>query len=1177
MRLGIVSAVALLCCGSARAAGPPAAPARKPAVLFGSSGGVIGLEVGLPYLRDLHAQGFEVDYTESLKQITWERVKQYNVLVLYMTPDAEGVCIRQEASSPARAASFVALIEKYLAAGGGVFLIPCEINGKKQFLQDLTDRWGAQLPLETIVEKDPTKIGKLTHVATGNVALAYTDQVTASPVSAGVKGIWYPFGPAYNAAQGGPIVVGKHWQVVVNASPTAVTKPYDPKKLTSSYPSGILIRPSVPKPALFAIRSLMAGRVALVNQWPQFSIGSGTRWLYDRQVLDKGFHGRPSDFGRLLQNTFRWLAEPSLKKPGVGGYVTGKETLVAPNRRASARKQFEYTFWYWEDQVMQWHRPPKFAPVYRGLIGAKTATSSGTGTVAQFAAAAKKAGLQFVVFLEDFDKLTPAKYTSLQADCRKFSDDQLLLLPGYTMDANTGDHLFFCGPKLGWPPAEVLTGPHNSVLNLQPQDANGRYTGYLGNSFDWLLYTVLGGGGGPDSDAGYYNFNSSPSHMRIPDLRLYGLAALRYYKDGKLVEDVTDDYLLCAEGTIPPAPVAFNEVRSPAALTREVASGHALTYVQARSVSTIFGDGLRCPNPYVSFNTFPSDGPLIHQWPATVRIMTLGAEEFVTHPNIMVSRLEVSSERGLREIAIHNGRELFRRFLLKGEKKFHETLLLDATIHRNLVLIATDVKGGKAVSFARRCWKTGARAIVFCGDRVNDCKSTGGLLNHGPAPGVVHWVEPLPGDIAGATWDGGPPASMPLVRMYETRPVLTSDKGQENGARFNQTPRLDFDDEGALAVATWQGQLFDDRVQNVLNPWHTFGPLGGPSKLFECTLRYWEYYPPTVGVPEVGWAAVAVRSGISASLFRSDIRFKQDQTVQRLQLLHNSFAPKVAPVSLLVGRAPDRVEQVLAYAPGKSATVKLAPGDWFALFSPAVASGHLFVVREQPVHVHFASPTIMITAGIAGRTVKKGDRYAFELFSMGIPLNVKLKDKGAITRLVQYVAAPTGMELLRGKRVASPGFVECTPDNGAVEVRIPCPAEKRKLTLPLRINGLNRRWSAGLFQKAGYVKGDYGSGANRYRPLGVDRWGCAYVPLYVDMVPKTQVLAGHPVVADQRARELFIQVTHLFEKPQQWHVSVNNPTDRPIETELHKTMELPGFVFKKRSVTLQPGEYRVLK
>ncbi len=143
--------------------------------------------------------------------------------------------------------------------------------------------------------------------------------------------------------------------------------------------------------------------------------------------------------------------------------------------------------------------------------------------------------------------------------------------------------------------------------------------------------------------------------------------------------------------------------------------------------------------------------------------------------------------------------------------------------------------------------------------------------------------------------------------------------------------------------------------------------------------------------------------------------------------------------------------------------------------------------------------------------------------------------------------------------------------------RCPRPAAKLSLTLPCRIVGLNPRWSAGLLQKQGYVKGDYGSGENRYRALGLDLEGNAYLPLYVELAERTHVVAGHPVIAGPEGAELFIQVTKVGHNPDRWHVSVNNPTDRAITTTLRAEMALPGLELPAEPVTLQPGEYRVLK
>jgi hypothetical protein len=124
---------------------------------------------------------------------------------------------------------------------------------------------------------------------------------------------------------------------------------------------------------------------------------------------------------------------------------------------------------------------------------------------------------------------------------------------------------------------------------------------------------------------------------------------------------------------------------------------------------------------------------------------------------------------------------------------------------------------------------------------------------------------------------------------------------------------------------------------------------------------------------------------------------------------------------------------------------------------------------------------------------------------------------------------------------------------------------------------LNRRWTAGLLQKTGYVKGFYGSGENRYREVGLDIYGYAYIPLYPNLAPMTHVIVGHPVTASgTNADQIFIQVTHLYDNPAHWHISVNNPTDQAITATLHNPFPLPGLSFADTKITLLPGEYRVL-
>jgi hypothetical protein len=213
-----------------------------------------------------------------------------------------------------------------------------------------------------------------------------------------------------------------------------------------------------------------------------------------------------------------------------------------------------------------------------------------------------------------------------------------------------------------------------------------------------------------------------------------------------------------------------------------------------------------------------------------------------------------------------------------------------------------------------------------------------------------------------------------------------------------------------------------------------------------------------------------------------------------------------------------------------------------------------------------------------GRAVQQGDRCLMEVAAIGFPLDVEIHTAADLQQYASYLEKPEGMEVLRGRRVAGPGVVEVAPDARlAVEIMVPRPPRKLSLTLPCLVDGLNPRWSAGLFQKQGYVKGDYGSGENRYRAIGLDGEGKAYVPLYVDHADRTHVVIGHPIIAGPEAAELFIQVTKVGEKPDRWHISVNNPTDKPIATTLRQSIPLPGLVFPDCKLTVAPGQYAVLQ
>lgn len=304
----------------------------KPSVLFCSPSGVGHGYVDLTYLKELREAGIEVDYTERSDDFTWERFQKFNALVIYAGPENPHTHATKLTSE-----KFVELLEQFLKAGGGVLaMVPEAHTDKAMMPAALLQRWGAQIPLERIREKDPGHVAMMSHM---NTPLAFTSEVAESPMSKGVRQIWYPYSDAYNAQATLPLWLDDHWQVVVRASPTSVTEPVDMSKSGLVPLAKPFVRPgpTVSSPPIFAVRPYQAGRIAFLSQWPQYSVGSGTKWLFHREVLNRGLEGKQLQRGRIRRRTRTRVKEQPLAdiRPGQQLEVAlpGNVALDAPVRR----------------------------------------------------------------------------------------------------------------------------------------------------------------------------------------------------------------------------------------------------------------------------------------------------------------------------------------------------------------------------------------------------------------------------------------------------------------------------------------------------------------------------------------------------------------------------------------------------------------------------------------------------------------------------------------------------------------------------------------------------------------------------------------------------------------------------------------------------------------------------
>ncbi|HEY3417368.1 MAG TPA: hypothetical protein VGM23_10840, partial [Armatimonadota bacterium] len=931
-------------------------------------------------------------------------------------------------------------------------------------------------------------------------------------------------------------------------------------------------------PTLYAIRDLGAnGRLALTAVFPLYTLFGGTRWIHDGAVLNKGLNNRPSDFGKLFENTLRWLSAPSLASGKLGGYVQNPKQLLPVNLRKKPEEFFP--------EFDSYQNPTAPGNVYRGLIGARTRYSSGQGTVEEYAAAAQAAGLDFVVFLDEFSKLTEANYRKLEADCKKFSTDKLLLIPGFTLQNNIKNQMFAYGFGLAWPTNTQVVGPNHDELRTQCFDKDGNLTYSDEDAKNWL-WTIHGVTG---KNVGYYNFANSPaSVMPVRDLRLFGILAVMTYQNGKLVEDLTPDYLNYVMDGDPPLACAVDLVQSPRELTSAVADKHYLTHVAAGSLQGL-PLAMCYGHAYGRANVYPSNGPQIKSWASTQRMTTYAAESFVPARYRVRPLCWVTSDVGLKEIVIYSDKKPFRRILLNGAKEFKQTFEWAFDRQRILTLEVTDMTGQRAVSAGFEYWSE-ANYNGWCSDRQNGEIWHGALTIPGPR---------VPAMSVGPTWDGGPPP--PASISYNMHPGIFIKPGVGEGMVWGVYARLMEGDMWPTCV--------DDSVSNVAaygdhnyapgavaHAYHTLGPIQ-PSDYITFTVRRTQYVQRPVGPSIDSWAMNPERAGGNLALVEGTLTFKKDTTINCMNIAWaqlNGFPKDGSNIPLFgIRRTNDSTPlcgpQDSVYQPnvgipralgvGTGGEYLLDPGGYAAVLptGEGIASA-LFNVGTGPLTM---TPYQMEVFGlpVRDRAFKAGDTLSWRYLVVNDGLDQSVHNLQRVERLREYYGLDgkhtSGLTVQRGKLLSHFGLVDLAPDKGLVEFSVPAPDFALQLPLGLRFIGFNPNWTVGQLQLSGYSMNYYTNGANVYRNLGLDDRDMAFLAVYPDNVPLTHSIVGHPVQCDNA--QLIIEVAQLNSKPAEYHVAVNNPTDAPIKTVLKKCMDLPGFDFPDTPVDVPAGGYVVVK
>ncbi|HEY3416480.1 MAG TPA: hypothetical protein VGM23_06325, partial [Armatimonadota bacterium] len=680
-------------------------PVKQPAVLFtGSYGAGCGFQVA----NKLSAAGFALNalpHPGLHNPLTWEKAKRYNVISISGVGQANA-----DMTLPELVKGNIDTLNRFLQEGGGVLVFAS--FGQMATEKPPQDAFLNPLGLTPLYNEMPFDPDTQTVATSWKIPFALTDAITPSPVTAGVKSLWYPVPASRIGAQNhtSPFSVDNNWTVLVRGAKSSFTKKGQ-LQMDATEPGSYA--QSVP---LVAMRTVGKGRIVFIGITQEYLTGAHAMSTLEGIVAERGLRNTRSDGYGLLENCLKWLAEPSAASDTLGGATNDAALLRNPYK-------IQYgTPTVWPETVTF----PAVEPAFPGVIGARTRYSSGSATPEQWVAAAKARGLSFIVFLEELSKLTPENFTKLKADCLRLTTADFTAIPGITIDDEVGNHYFYCGSTLPYPDAKFLSldgkvfrardaglGPKDPYIKGQLAMTTLDYAYSLGS------FKLTGGNY-------LFSQDAAPFADFFSDWDAVGVITA---KGGQVVEDATEDFLKMVGSGQGPLPLAITLMDNPNQLT-----GTAWRTVLRFPTQGALIDGTAV-NPatkirgyFDAWHFYPDNpskiyitsGPEIETW-SFVGPRDYGGDnkgDFVWQNYRWQLRGRVSSKVGLKEVCVYDGPKLFRRFLPGEAKEFEFTLDMTHNQQHNLALVVTDIQGNKAVGGEQ--WDRNHRLEEFqCSDRNN--------------------------------------------------------------------------------------------------------------------------------------------------------------------------------------------------------------------------------------------------------------------------------------------------------------------------------------------------------------------------------------------------------------------------------------------------------------------------
>ncbi|MBQ6470396.1 MAG: hypothetical protein IJJ33_00300, partial [Victivallales bacterium] len=630
---------------------------------------------------------FHPDEPSLLKELP-ALLREFNVV--WVRAYDEGIRVLND-DKRAYATRLGEVLAAYVQEGGGLLLEPSAVrypsNDDERYWNIVLESFGLHQKHEGL---SAGKHDRSLECKTGwKSRFFFTDSIALHPVTAGVRGIWVPVQSYTHYAATPLIACDEGWKVIVDGGQNGGSVPGDPH--TNAICLDVTGSVSSHAPVV-AVREFGKGRVLVL---PIHRIHTGDNlgkpsWAHI--VETRGAEGLPSDLMLLLTNAVKWLAQPNLDKPGFGTWSP------KPFRKIAFPASVEF------DSVMF---KSDASPCAVGIIGAHSSLSDGGSTVAEYVQAARKAGLQFIVFADPLEKLSTERIDALKQECQAVSSDKFLAVPGIEFTDGAGLRHFFVGEKIAWPDEKPFTKGDFTYRLWDGERV--RFFGKYVNQCGCL----------PSGFIDYRQFDSL--RIRRENLWWFWLVPLAVYDGNNLVADNGLEYPRALHDLRVVMPTPFTRIHHAAEVAgaadcavlkvkdlesarRIVSNTFSIRFPAERGMAhVVFGKGHAVDVLSWQVINDQMDPRLLH---------TRGVQRAIGH-------FKVASPNGIREVRVMDStRGVFRRFDGGKAPLLERSFEIVHDRQHYLFLEVEDNAGGSAVTHVVQVFDY-KQGLFRCGDNLN--------------------------------------------------------------------------------------------------------------------------------------------------------------------------------------------------------------------------------------------------------------------------------------------------------------------------------------------------------------------------------------------------------------------------------------------------------------------------